>query len=450
VSANDATTQTDESTEKPAGHRSKLIIFLSILFILVLIAMAWSVNNKVAELDAAELTQAEGGDSSDITDEEKEAKESVQSNGLVNYFYNMRGGKGLPTVDETNPELLNGGNKLSATERYTKNLSDSEKFDIDAYLAEIKAKKEADSDDMASLALQDDVGSNVTDAGISIDPPTSTRQSNSVNGSVSSSTSQRRSAIRQRLEDAKARLSDVRNGAGQGASPVGANTIYTDSPTTTAEVNSELTGRGFDDEGEDPDGMLIPPTTVIDAMLNQRVNTDLPSNCIGLTRHNVYNSERTHILIPHGSKVGCVIRQYKGANQPIQNRVAMGVSYIVRPDNVLIKLDNLDGLNFDGTGGIQGDVDRHIFAQTMGTIAYAVIGAGPELAFDGNTEDTGDLAQAELLSNVSGQFQPLASKYLSIVPTVTLERGTPFKIVLDTSLKVKPYSEIKHVNFGRL
>ena len=436
----DAINQTDTSNERPAGHRSKLIISLSIIGIMLLGAVAWAVNKKNEDIkskEAAETAeQVEGGD----------AGSSAPIKNTLMELVRLRG-KNPETQDELMVPVSEPikPDPIDVYQSYTKTPVDK---DTQAEQFELQIKQEQRQWQLS--ALRDDIGTNTIDSFASVNSQNAERITPSVQGGVvSSDTTSRVNVLQKRLKQVKAQAQgrSVTNQQSIPSEFSAGNFNLNDSPVPEKET---LSGTGFDDAGQDPLGMLVPPSTVIDAVLNQRINTDNPAHCVGIVRHNVYNLERTHILIPQGSKVVCVVKQYKGANKAINTRVAMGAKQIVRPDGEIIQLDNLEILELDGTGGVSGETDLHLFAQVMGTFAYALIGEAPALASDASTESVSGQATADVLNELSGQFRPMANKYLNLVPTTELERGTPFKIVLARSLKIKPYKALSSFTFGGL
>lgn len=449
MGVNDATTQTDEAVERPAGHRSKAIIAVCGLAVLVLLGLLVAINQKNQELTQKEITQTETG-AVETSQEGQAALNETRHGGSLVHLIKDRVPTGLiEDVETTDPELFSGeGDSAQDQYDFADSLQQSMSFEDQLKQQELQLKQERYQWEMS--ALRDDIGMNVSGAAMPrFEGNASAVQSGRsipLNGGGGSSTQDRINALKKRIAAVKERQQDLLQGNQVSATQP----VFAPSGLSVTPQESIISGSSKVRVDVSKGRSEILPGTLIDAVLNQRVSTDHPSDCIGLVRHNVYDLEYENVLIPQGSKVICSVKRVSGANQPIQSRVAIGVKRIVRPDGVSIIFTDLKALNHDGTGGVAGDVNLHLFAQTMGTFAYALIGHAPSIAYNGDTDDTGDNATASVLEGLKNQTQPLANKYLSIVPTIDLKRGTPFKIVLDVPVPVKPYKALAEYQFGNL
>lgn len=446
MAQSDAINQTSTTEEKPSGYRSKAIAFLFVIFAITLLGLLVAINSTNKSLDNDEDMSEER-----IEQATSEAENETKLRGSLQNMFKERGEiireETLPAAGEVVSQRMPDDNY----DRYQ-----NEKLNLQQLMLSQGQQQQQDpKEQIIAAALADDIGTNTS----SLDELLPGGQSQSgyqqqpVTANPNSSIQERIAAIQARrdaLQQTSRQLPTTPDAGGFGSFPAVGQADLGSAESVGSNSSNEISGIGYDDAGQDPEGMLIPPTTVIDAVLNQALNTDGLGECVALIRHNVYDISRSYVLIPEGSKASCEVVNANWPNEAIQNRMAIAVKEVIRPDGSIIKFDDLTASNFDGSGGIPSDVDRHLLAQTLGTLAYALIGNGPELLVSGDTQTTNQAAAADVYGNMSDQFQPLSSKYLNIVPTKSLPRGWPIKIIVNQTLKVKPYRSVEPVNFGDL
>lgn len=182
-------------------------------------------------------------------------------------------------------------------------------------------------------------------------------------------------------------------------------------------------------------------TTIIKAVLTQKIISDYPGDFRCYVTHDVYDSSYEYILIPKGSVCHGQVVKVSNVNEPISARVGYIIKSITRPDNTIIDLSRDTAVDHEGVAGIEDQVDKHILAQFMGVVAYALIGAENTGAKTGGI--TGDYDyEAEVKRNTLDQFQPLATKYLKLVPTVTIRSGQTFNIFIVAPKKITPFRSV--------
>lgn len=188
-------------------------------------------------------------------------------------------------------------------------------------------------------------------------------------------------------------------------------------------------------------GAILGTTTIIKAILTQKLVSDYPGPFRGYVTHDVYDTKREYVLIPKGSIIHGEVLRISNVNEPISARVGYIIKSITRPDDKVIDMSSDAAVDHEGVSGIEDKVNKHLFAQFMGVIAYALIGSEATGTQTGGLDggfDYGDEVKRDTLD----QFQPLAAKYLRLVPTITIRSGQTFNIFIEKPKKITPFRSI--------
>jgi type IV secretion system protein TrbI len=241
--------------------------------------------------------------------------------------------------------------------------------------------------------------------------------------------------IRQELESG--RLSPERAAssliASTGNAPAGSNTEPDRRGQTIGQTAANAKVRK-------PGEVLVPLGTVGRAALDQDVISDFPGPWRGMIIDDIYDVSNRYIVIPKGSRlVGEAVRS-TNVNEPINNRMGLLINWIVLPDGSKISLDRSAALDVAGVAAIKDKVNRHLVAQVLGVGAFALLSSetsrGSSAALQ-QTSFSGDVGES-----LREQFAPLAEKYLSLVPTITLRSGTPLRIFIVDEIFAQPWSTV--------
>lgn len=193
----------------------------------------------------------------------------------------------------------------------------------------------------------------------------------------------------------------------------------------------------------EPPTAILGTTTIIKAVLTQKVISDYPGPFRGYVTHDVYDSKYENILIPVGSIIHGQVIRFSNVNEPISARVGYIIKSITRPDDVIIDMTSDAAVDHEGVSGVDDKVNRHLLAQFLGVMAYALIGSEVDGTTTGGIDGNVDF-DAEVKRDALDQFRPLAQKYLRLVPTITIRSGTPFNIFIEKPKKITPYRSIFH------
>ncbi|MBZ0099133.1 MAG: TrbI/VirB10 family protein, partial [Taibaiella sp.] len=189
-----------------------------------------------------------------------------------------------------------------------------------------------------------------------------------------------------------------------------------------------------------PGQMEIPLGTVIRAAIDQKVMSDYTGPLRLQITHDVYDITRRYLLIPAGSITTAQSLVISNINAPIQSRMGYIIKSLRLPDGKVVDFSRQAGLDREGIAAVEGDVNRHLMAQFLGVAAYALIANGT--SYSGTGE--GDSSYAgQVGEDARSQFSPLAQKYLSLVPTITLKPGDPVRIFIEEPVYVYPWASIR-------
>lgn len=174
-------------------------------------------------------------------------------------------------------------------------------------------------------------------------------------------------------------------------------------------------------------GRTVPEGTVIAAVLETAINSDLPGSVRGVVSRDVRSFDGSRVLIPRGS---VLIGEYKSSDAVGQSRAFVVWSRIISPTGVTIDIGSpaTDRL---GRGGLTGEVDRH-FGQRFGAaILLTVLQAGATAlasSGDSNTVIIGAPNQAAQVGQSSLQQQ------VNIPATVKVAQGEPVQVFVARDL----------------
>lgn len=176
--------------------------------------------------------------------------------------------------------------------------------------------------------------------------------------------------------------------------------------------------------------------SIVPAVMVTAVNSDLPGNIIAQVSQNVYDTATgNHLLIPQGSKLFGV---YDSRVIMGQQRVLVAWNRIIFPDGSSMTIPSMQGADLAGNSGFYQNVDDHYFRIFGSSILMALITAGTAYAVDHNSDNDEASLSAELNSTLAQQLgqttSSLLQKNLNIKPTLSIEPGYQFNIVLTKDL----------------
>jgi len=179
-------------------------------------------------------------------------------------------------------------------------------------------------------------------------------------------------------------------------------------------------------QGLDDPTTTVMQGTIIPAVLETALNSDLPGYARAIVSREVRGFDGRRIVIPRGSRL---IGQYKSGLSTGQSRAFIVWTRLIRPDGVSIALGS-PVMDEAGRVGLGGKVDRHFLQRFGGAMLLSVVGALPTALAGGSSSSyvisTGSDAQ-------SAAAQALQSD-AKIAPTIRVPLGTPIQVFVARDL----------------
>ncbi|MEM6827807.1 MAG: TrbI/VirB10 family protein [Pseudomonadota bacterium] len=150
--------------------------------------------------------------------------------------------------------------------------------------------------------------------------------------------------------------------------------------------------------------------TLIPAVLETAINTDVPGYVRAVVSEDVRSFDGTKVLIPRSSRL---IGQYQSGVQQGQKRAYVIWEEVITPQGVVVRIAS-PAVAFDGTTGLEGDVNSHFFKRFGSAMLLSVIG-GLGAAVSGG---------ASLIVNGGQQAIP----DVNISPTIRVKMGEPVRV----------------------
>lgn len=188
------------------------------------------------------------------------------------------------------------------------------------------------------------------------------------------------------------------------------------------------TARAFQIENLD---QTLPQGTIIKAILETALNTDLPGMMRAVASENTYAFDGSNILIPKGSRL---IGRYNSGVEAGQTRVFVIWERVITPSGVSIKIDS-PGTDELGTAGLGGDVDTHFFKRYGTAILLSVIeGAIDYAVAEAQDGDNATIALGNAGDSVESLANQSLSRNLGIPPTIRVDQGTRINVFVSQDL----------------
>lgn len=176
--------------------------------------------------------------------------------------------------------------------------------------------------------------------------------------------------------------------------------------------------------------LIAPQGTVIPAVLETALNSDLPGFASAIVSRDVRGYDNTTVLIPKGSKL---VGQYKSALQAGQSRAFVVWSRLLTPDGISIDLGSpaTDEL---GRGGLSGETNTHFWRRFGGSLLTSVITAGLTAA----AASAGSGGGTAIILNSPNQAGAVAGQAFAqdanIPPTISVKPGAAIRVFVARDL----------------
>jgi len=175
--------------------------------------------------------------------------------------------------------------------------------------------------------------------------------------------------------------------------------------------------------------LIAPQGTVIPAILETAINSDLPGFVRAVVSRDVKGFDGSTVLIPRGSKL---IGQYRSGVAAGQSRAFVVWSRVLTPEGVSVEIGS-PGADRLGRGGLDGETNTHFFQRFGGSIMLSVLTAGLQAAAgnSGNTNTAIVIGSPQQASNIASIA---LQKQIDIPDTITVAQGTPIRVFVARDL----------------
>ncbi len=195
-------------------------------------------------------------------------------------------------------------------------------------------------------------------------------------------------------------------------------------------------------EVPDTDYALLSIGSVMYAKLDQKIISDFAGPYRCRIEQNVLDITQRQVLIPAGSLcTGEVIQT--GSTQPnriINNRMALSVRWIVRPDGSKIKFLS-QALDHEGIGAVKGRTDYHFMTRLGGAAAFALLSSETARA-DYSSGGSGATFEADIGQSLRDSGAELVSPYAGLIPTQTLDYGQKLRLFVSEDIYIRPWRTV--------
>ena len=192
-------------------------------------------------------------------------------------------------------------------------------------------------------------------------------------------------------------------------------------------------------------GYTITEGTVIPAIMETAINSQLPGLVRALNSADVYSHDGSQLLIPKGSRL---VGRYQSSIRRNQVRVFIIWTRILRADGLSV-LINSPGQDSLGRAGVEGDVDTHFFQIFGAAILMSVLDAGLDIGIEAIKErgsNNTNIGQGQ--SGLSRAGEIALQDSIRIQPTIHIDQGTRISVMVARDLDFEAV-EIARAAAGR-
>ena len=234
-----------------------------------------------------------------------------------------------------------------------------------------------------------------------------------------------------------------RTAAATGADPTGA----TANGDITAAANGDATADPADAFGLPASSLPVafhPPAprttlaagTLIPALLETEVNSDLPGPLLAQVSRDVYDLRQTTVVVPRGSRL---LGRYDNRIAVGQRRLLIAWTRLTLPDGSSFDLPGLPGTDAAGAAGLTADVQNHLLRLFGDALLLSLLAAGADLSQPASPNLTlaptaGSVASAAVGQQLADVGLQLVHRDLAVQPTLRLAAGTPFTVFVNGDL----------------
>lgn len=179
--------------------------------------------------------------------------------------------------------------------------------------------------------------------------------------------------------------------------------------------------------------------TVIPAVLDIGINTDLPGFVTATVTTNVYSSNNgRYLLIPQGSRL---FAEYNSSVSYGQNRIQVAWNTLIRPDGLEINLGSVAGVDARGYAGYKAYRTEHPFeyAKALGLIAlFSIIDTKASNTINAQNNTYAQNALSDAYSTAQKLNEKIIDRALDIQATLRKKSGEEVKLITNITMELPP------------
>lgn len=184
--------------------------------------------------------------------------------------------------------------------------------------------------------------------------------------------------------------------------------------------------------------------TLIPAVLQTRINSQLPGNITAMINRDIYDSiKQKHLLIPRGTRL---IGSYDERIVLNQSKIMLSWGRMIFPDGRSLRLPDLNSHDLQGTSGLKGKVNNHfwkIFGQSamLSLIGAGVNSASPQDFSFSRQQSVSEAAAEQIAQDFNRVSNQVLQRNLMMAPEITIPYGEKFTIFLAGDISfAEPYT----------
>jgi type IV secretion system protein VirB10 len=175
--------------------------------------------------------------------------------------------------------------------------------------------------------------------------------------------------------------------------------------------------------------LVAPQGTIIPAILETGINSDLPGYVRALVSRDVRGFDGSTVLVPRGSKL---IGEYTSGVAAGQSRAFVVWTRLLTPDGISVDIGSpaVDPL---GRGGIKGETNSHFLRRFGAAILMSVLSAGLEGAANHFARNNTAIVIGTPQQATNGASIAL-QRDIDVPTTITVPQGTPIRAFIARDL----------------
>ena len=180
-------------------------------------------------------------------------------------------------------------------------------------------------------------------------------------------------------------------------------------------------------------GEIIVQGTIISAVLETAINTELPGIIRAQVTEPVFSYDGSEVLMPSGTRI---IGTFNSDISTAQSRVLIAWNRAITPSGASVELGST-GTDRLGRSGTAGNVDSRFLERFGSAIVISVISAIPSFLSteteSANVEAANDVAN-NASSDLGEQAETALEDYLNLPPIIRVPQGEEIRILVNRDL----------------